>query len=241
MMDLCEGYFSPNASTPGASYNVTSCTNKTTLCTFFTSHSPHLPNQSTNNTKTDHFDPADTINNELKLGNLHVNLTALQWPQALTDGIQALNISLDATFILYCIGIACSGLVIILSAIAFFLPSAYHPTYASATNHHYHSRFLSVFAGILAILAFLALGVASAIVTVFMVKVVDLVGQYGNDIGLYAYKGDKFLAITWAATVVMLLAVVAWFGECCFRRRVRRREWAEKPVSNRGMGWRGWM
>jgi hypothetical protein len=33
MMDLCEGTFSPNASTPGAGYNVTSCTNKTTMCT----------------------------------------------------------------------------------------------------------------------------------------------------------------------------------------------------------------
>lgn len=69
-----------------------------------------------------------------------------------------------------------------------------------------------------------------------MVKVVDLVGQYGNDIGVYACKGDKFLAITWAATGVMLLAIVAWGAECCIRRRMKRREWAEKLVGGVGGG-----
>lgn len=206
MMDLCEGNFSPNASTPGADYNVTSCTNKTTMY---------------------HFDPAAIINSELQAGDLHINITTLQWPQVLTDGIQAINILLDVTFVLYCIGIAACGLVIIFSTIAFFLPSAYSYT---ATTTATPSRFISVLAGLLAMVAFLALGIASAIVTVFMVKVVDLVGQYGRDIGVYAYKGGKFLAITWASTGVMLLSVVAWGAECCFRQRMKRREWVEKPV-----------
>jgi len=186
--------------------------------------------------KADHFDPAGTIDSELKVGPLHINLTTIQWPQSLTDGIDALNASLDATFILYVIGIAACGLVIIFSVVMFFLPSKYNIT---ATNHHYHSRFISVVAGLLATIAFLSLGVASAIVTVIMVKVVNLVTQYGNDIGVYAYKGDKFLAITWSATGVMLLAVVTRVGECCFRRRMKRREWAEKPTGRQG--WRGFL
>jgi hypothetical protein len=188
------------------------------------------------NDKADHFDPAGTIDSELKLGALHINLTTIQWPQSLTDGIEALNVSIDATFILYCIGIAACGLVIIFSIVMFFLPSKYNIT---ATNHHYHSRFIGVLAGLLSIIAFLAFGIASVIVTVFMVKFVNLVSQYGNDIGVYAYKGDKFLAITWAATGVMLLAVISWAGECCFRRRMKRREWAEKPTGRQG--WRGFL
>jgi hypothetical protein len=197
-------------------------------------HITYLDHQANN--KADHFDPAGTIDSELKLGALHINLTTIQWSQSLTDGIDALNASLDATFILYCIGIAACGLVIIFSVIAFFLPSNYNIT---ATNHHYHSRFIGVLAGLLAVIAFLALGIASVITTVFMVKVVNIVTQYGNEIGVYAYKGDKFLAITWVATGVMLLAVVAWAAECCSRRRTKRREWAEKPTSRQG--WRGFL
>lgn len=188
------------------------------------------------NEKADHFDPAGTIDSELKLGAFHINLTTINWPQSLTDGIDALNASLDATFVLYCIGIAACGLLIIFSIVMFFLPSKYNIT---ATNHHYHSRIIGILAGLLAIIAFLALGIASAIVTVFMVKVVNLVTQYGDEVGVYAYKGDKFLAITWAATGVMLLAVIAWAAECCFRRRIRRREWAEKPTGRQG--WRGFL
>lgn len=32
MMDLCEGVYSPNATSPDASYNATSCTNQTAMC-----------------------------------------------------------------------------------------------------------------------------------------------------------------------------------------------------------------
>jgi hypothetical protein len=188
------------------------------------------------NYRADHFDPAGTIDSELKVGPLHINLTTIQWPQSLTDGIDALNDALDATFIIYVIGIAACGLVIIFSVVMFFLPSKYNIT---ATNHHYHSRFISVLAGLLAIVAFLALAIASAIVTVIMVKIVNLVTQYGNNIGVYAYRGNKFLAVTWAATGVMLLTVMAWAAECCFRRRMKRREWAEKPAARQG--WRGFL
>jgi hypothetical protein len=32
LIDVCEGTFSPNASTPSAGYNVSSCTNTTAMC-----------------------------------------------------------------------------------------------------------------------------------------------------------------------------------------------------------------
>ncbi len=32
LLDMCEGMYSPNATTPNAGYNVTSCTNRTAMC-----------------------------------------------------------------------------------------------------------------------------------------------------------------------------------------------------------------
>jgi heme/copper-type cytochrome/quinol oxidase subunit 2 len=131
-------------------------------------------------------------------------------------------------------GITACGLAIIFSLIVVFLPSSSSP---NSHIHHYHSRAVSFVAAALALIAFLALGIVSAIVTVIMVKATDLVNQHGNAIGLYAYQGGKFLAITWSATTLMLLAVLSWVGVCCLGRRARRREWAEKPTG--GKGWRG--
>ncbi len=53
------------------------------------------------------------------------------------------------------------------------------------------------------------------------VKATNLINQHGNDIGIAAYKGNKFLAMTWAATAVMLLAAIAWIAECCVGRQKR--------------------
>ena len=68
-------------------------------------------------------------------------------------------------------------------------------------------------------LGFLALGIASAIVTVIMYKVTNAVNDHGNDVGVAAKKGTTFLGMTWAATILMLLAAFAWVGECMMGRR----------------------
>jgi hypothetical protein len=68
-------------------------------------------------------------------------------------------------------------------------------------------------------LAFLTLGIASAISTAVIVKAVDAVNKYGSDIGIAAYKGSKFLGMTWAATAVMLLASMVWIVEFCRGRK----------------------
>lgn len=50
--------------------------------------------------------------------------------------------------------------------------------------------------------------IASAISTRIIVKVTNVVNKHGNDIGLVAYRGTKFLGMTWAATMLALLAFV---------------------------------
>jgi hypothetical protein len=127
-----------------------------------------------------------------------------------------------ATFIIYCIGIAACGLAILTALIAFFL---------------HGSRLISFGNWGLSFLAFLALAVASIIVTISGTKALDIFNKYGNEIGVYAYRGGKFLALTWSATGIMLIASVLWVAEMCVGRRQQRREYTEKPTG--GRGWRG--
>jgi phosphoribosylformylglycinamidine (FGAM) synthase-like enzyme len=71
-------------------------------------------------------------------------------------------------------------------------------------------------------LGFLSLGIASAIATAAMVKVVHAVNKYGNDIGIAATKGTTFLGLTWGATAAMLLAACLSTIQCIAGRKNRR-------------------
>jgi hypothetical protein len=37
-----------------------------------------------------------------------------------------------------------------------------------------------------------------------------VINKYGGDIGVSADRGNKFLALTWAATAAMFIAVIVW-------------------------------
>lgn len=55
-------------------------------------------------------------------------------------------------------------------------------------------------------LSLLSLLVASAITTIVQTEAVGIINKYGNGIGVYAYKGGKYLILTWTAVAVMFLA-----------------------------------
>lgn len=76
-------------------------------------------------------------------------------------------------------------------------------------------------------LAFLTLGIASAIATAVIVKAVNAVNKYGKGIGIAATMGGKFLGMTWAATGVMLLASIVSIAQCCVGRR-KMKQYGEK-------------
>ena len=65
----------------------------------------------------------------------------------------------------------------------------------------------------------MALGLASAIVTATTVNAVNAINDYGNNIGVAAYRGTTFTGMTWAATILMLVASLAWLVDCCLGRR----------------------
>ncbi|KAI9746211.1 MAG: hypothetical protein M1818_000892 [Claussenomyces sp. TS43310] len=196
MMDMCEGSYAPNATSKGAGFNTTECSNRTAMY---------------------HFNPTATINHELEVGGLNINISDIGWSNTIQGGINDLNAALDATFVLYCIGIGASGLAILTAPVSIFLESK-----------------LITFANLaIAFLAFLCLAIDSIIITVLEHQMVNDINKDGNKIGLYAYKGGKFLALTWSATALMLLASCTWVVEFWLRWRQVRREYTEKPLVGR--------
>jgi len=194
ILDQCEGSYSPNATAKGAKYNVTKCTKDTAMY---------------------HFNIEKTINEELENSTLHLNLSDLGWPDSIQDKINEATAALDATFVLYTIGIVAAGLLIITSLVSFFLDG---------------SRLVSIGNWGLAMISFLTLLLASIIVVVFQDEAAKAINKNANDIGVYAYKGKKYLIITWVSVAVMFLATVAWTVEFCVGRRNAKREYTEKRV-----------
>ena len=70
---------------------------------------------------------------------------------------------------------------------------------------------------VLSSLSSLLLLTASTIVTVVQFKAVDLINSYRNAIGVYIYRGDKYMILMWMAVAIIVLAIVAsaisLFGE----------------------------
>ncbi|TAQ85817.1 hypothetical protein B7494_g5863 [Chlorociboria aeruginascens] len=170
-----------------------------------------------NATAMHHITISNILSQELANSRLHLNLSDIAWPKALQDGLKDLNIALSVTFVLYCIGIAAAGVSIILALLYLFTSG---------------SRLFSIFNFSLASLSFVTLLIASAIVTVVAKKASHLVNKYGNEIGLYAYKGGKYLALTWVSTAVMFIASLAWIVEFFWEKEGDTRYAQEK-----GKGW----
>lgn len=200
LMDYCWGDYTPQAvanSTVHADQihkNVSGCSNSTAMF---------------------HFDPTEVLERSLNESGLGITLDDLNWPDDIQQGLDALRIAYKAMFVLYCIAVGLSFLVLAGSVAGIFLTGGRL------------SAFINV---MLALLAFLAFGIASAIATAVAVKGSDVINQYGSDIGVQAHRGGKFMAISWAGTGVLFLAILAWCVECCIgRRHTKRRTFAEKP------------
>lgn len=197
LMDMCEGTYTPNATVSGAKANASRCTNQTAMY---------------------HFDLTQELNRQLQAGSLHLNLSDINWPDKIQEGINELNTALDATFVLYAIAIAASGLSIITALIAVLVNG---------------SRLISFGNWGLASISFLAYLISSIMITVGQIKGANIINEYGNDIGVYAYKGIKYLTITWVAAGVMALSSLFWIVEFCIGRKQARRVYTEKGRSRK--------
>jgi len=163
------------------------------------------------------FDPTAALQKSLNDSGLDITLSQLNWPKDLEDGIKSLRVAVKGAFVLYCIGIGLCFLTIL--ACAFWTSKCSDG-----------GRGIAVVEIMVAFLAFLSLGIASAITTAVAVKGDKIIDKYGKPIGVSADRGNGFLGLTWAATVLMFLAsILGCVG--CFTKRNRRsvKPYGEKP------------
>lgn len=189
MLDYCFGQYTP-AEEPNATVSESDISKNVTGCS-----------QSQAMYK---FDPTRIIEDALnKTTGMKITLQDLKWPEKIDDGIRALNAVMAAMFVLYVIAICLIFLALVAALIAVLTSG----------------RLSACLNFLVATLAFLAIGIASGLVTAVMVKGASVINEYGNNVGVVANRGSKFLALTWAATGLMLVALLAWIVEFCAGRR----------------------
>jgi hypothetical protein len=149
------------------------------------------------------FDPTQIVQDALNKTGVNVTLDDIDWPRDIDTGIKTLNALMAAMFVLYCIAIALIFVSLFAAAAAILLSG----------------RLSACVNFLVAVLAFLAIGLASALVTAVIVKASRIINDKGNKIGLQANWGGKFLALTWAATALMLVVVLTWVVEFCIGRK----------------------
>ncbi|KAI3394275.1 hypothetical protein diail_2922, partial [Diaporthe ilicicola] len=195
-MTYCEGYYEPRA-IPNATVPSSDITRNFTYC------SPRSGNFQ--------FDPREAIQRDLNAsGNGWLNVSDLNWPDEVDRGIDAIHIVQRVAFIVYCVSIGLIGLATLVSIVSFFFSGR-----LSACGNIF-----------LALLAFLVVGVASALATAIAVIGARAVDNYAEQVGITASAGRKFLGLTWGATAAMLVCLFWWSVDCCVGRRGRRRRFS---------------
>lgn len=194
MLNYCEGQYTP-AEAANATVSESDISKNVTECS--------------KNRAMYKFDPTAIIQEALnKTTGMNITLDDINWPDDIETGIDTLNALMGAMFVLYCVAI---GLIFIalFAAVAAILLSG---------------RLSACVNFLVSVLAFLAIGLASALVTAVIVMASNIINDKGNRIGLEAHWGGKFLALTWAATGLMLIVVLAWVVEFCRGRRQNKRQ-----------------
>ena len=158
------------------------------------------------------LDIQQILQQELDEGGTGIDLSDLNWPDDIQKGLDVLRTAAKATFVLYCIAIGFIGLALIAAVVSLFLAGRL-------------SAFINL---ILDWLAFIVLGIASAIATAISVKGANTINKYGDDIGVSASKGTKFLIITWVATGLLLVSSMIWCVLAVLGRRRKKTGTAPK-------------
>lgn len=194
MLNYCEGQYTP-AEAANATISESDISKNVTDCS--------------KNRAMYKFDPTAILEEALnRTTGLDVSLDDINWPEDIDTGIKALNALMGAMFVLYCLAI---GLIFV-------------ALLAAAAAVLFSGRLSACVNFLISVLAFLAIGLASALVTAVIVKASSIINDKGADIGLEASWGGKFLALTWAATGLMLVVVLTWVVEFCLGRRQNRRQ-----------------
>ncbi|KDN66544.1 putative SUR7 protein [Colletotrichum sublineola] len=173
-----------------------------------------------NVTNCTHPSPGPNVNltkmldQELSVGPLRLSLADLNWPDTIEETMDKVNKALLAIWVLYVLGIAFSGLAILGSLAAFFLGFKKRMT---LTNF------------LFAILSALVLFAGSLVTTIGAKEGAKQITDVGEEIGISAEAGQKFMIISWVAFATMFAAAIYWITQFCLERRsTRRRGFTEK-------------
>jgi hypothetical protein len=207
ILNYCQGYYTPgpvkNATVKNIGKNVTSCKDPTAMFAFD-------PTQALVTNLN------ETVNGSLSTRRAEQILEAINWPESLQDSMDDLKAAFKAQFVLYCIAIGFTFLTL-LSCVFWFLRDGRVGPLANIVT---------------ASLAFLFMGIASAIGTAIAVKGAHSINKYGNRVGIEGQRGDGFLGLTWAATACLFVAAIAGCLGCFgVRKRSTKPYNGEKPAS----------
>ncbi|KIX98229.1 uncharacterized protein Z520_06309 [Fonsecaea multimorphosa CBS 102226] len=172
-------------------------------------HAKHNVTHCSKSTLGFHFQPTKIVQDLLPDG---ITLDDIHWPSDITNAEHTIKVVSRIMVIFYIIGIVLSGVAMFTAAAGIF------------TN----GRLSAFFNWLVDVLAFVTLGVASAVATAVMVIATNRINKYTDQIGIASSKGGKFLAMTWAATAVMLLASFVSLVQCCVGRPNRAKRYGGK-------------
>ncbi|KAJ5081717.1 hypothetical protein NUU61_009981 [Penicillium alfredii] len=168
VMSYCQGTLSTPDPGSGASRNVTKCSGRS------------IPFS---------FDPTQAWPKEITQG------PELAWPRVISDDFHAFRLTSQAMAVLYCIGVATMGVVLLVRVWMTLKPKP--------------QQGLLEF-GFL-VLGTLSISIASIIATVLAFEFVALINAHGKGSKVSAKYGEKFLGMTWAAVGLLLVGSLASF------------------------------
>ncbi|RDA90450.1 hypothetical protein CP533_3940 [Ophiocordyceps camponoti-saundersi (nom. inval.)] len=177
IMDACEGSFEPNFTSPDAKLKTTKCT----------SSGP-----------THRLNLTHLVDSQLNSGPFKLSLTDVSWPDSVQDKIDGLNDALTGLFVVYVLAMGCSGLSMLASLGAFFLPDV---------------RILILLNLVIASMGGMACLIGSIIVTATTSEAVRHINSRGARFGISALRGIKFYTVGWIATGFMLAVTAYWLAQ----------------------------
>lgn len=215
LIDLCYGNFTPKTTAPNATMAVTNCTtpfdySKCPFCLACLHGILTCITAVINVTKM--------LDHDLSVGPFTLNLADLGIVQDIQSGINTISKFAEVPVVIYFFAVAFIGMSMLGSIAAVFLISRTQHDSDSLNSYNRRKFEISTKLVIMANLglassAVLALLIANMIMTIAGKKVVEEVAEHASQYGLNAYRGTKFLATTWAAFALMVLAAIWWVIE----------------------------
>ncbi|PKS07286.1 hypothetical protein jhhlp_005888 [Lomentospora prolificans] len=147
----------------------------------------------------------EILDGELSVGPVDLSMADFRWPSGIQRQIARLNSALHAVFVFYVLAVALSGAAVLCNGVILFLPT--------------FAPLLIIANAVLAGLACVNIGLASAITTIASGMAAETITDLGEFVGVTAAQGTQFLVLTWVAFGIVTVAAGYWGNEF---RKVRK-------------------